>query len=59
MSQIDITTRKYEDTSYKKLYVSPYSKIKRKTVPYRITKKINNMKFSIIIFLIWNHFIQK
>ena len=39
MSQIDITTRKYEDTSYKKLYVSPYSKIKRKTVPYRITKK--------------------
>ena len=54
MSQIDITTRKYEDTSYKKLYVSPYSKIKRKTVPYRITKKINNMKFS--MDKIYHHF---
>ena len=44
MSKRISETRKYEDISYKKIYVSPYNIIKGKMTPFRITKKIKDMK---------------
>lgn len=44
MSKKESTTRQYEDTSYKKRYVSPYNIIRKKSIPFRISKKIKDMK---------------
>ena len=54
MSKKDLTTIKYEDISYKKLYTAPYTLIKPKKTPFKIVKTINDMKSH--IDKIYNHF---
>ena len=47
MSKKKSISLKYEDTSFKKIYISPYNLMKKKLNPYRITKRINDMKFHV------------
>ena len=44
MSKKELTTIKYEDISYKKVYTAPYTLIKPKKTPFKIVKTINKMK---------------
>ena len=54
MSRKESISIKYEDTSYKKIYISPYNLIKRKLPAFRISKRINDMK--IYVDKIYNNF---
>lgn len=54
MSRKESIKVKYEDISYKKIYVSPYNLMKRKLPAFRISKRINDMK--IYVDKIYNNF---
>ena len=54
MSRKESASIKYEDTSYKKIYISPYNLMKRKLPAFRISKRINDMK--IYVDKIYNNF---